>query len=166
MFTNRVLYFILGIVAFVVVPVQLVTTFVLGTAVNLSFGLLLLPINLVWIVLFFPLLGLSCLCNKVPALRNVIGLFFIPWVVITNTFVALMPSMGELQGRAFKLMLCDAWPYSWEFWRFGARKLVLDSFSPDAVALKEVIRRISHSSLLMQKVVARIEVGLPLDPDL
>jgi hypothetical protein len=117
MITNRILNVILGISSFVVIPVQIVTTLVLGLAVSLTFGLLLLPIGLVWALLLFPMVAVSWLCNKAPALRDVVGIIFIPWAVVANTFVALMPAMGELENRASKLMLCDSWPFTWEFWQ-------------------------------------------------
>jgi hypothetical protein len=116
MFANRILNIILTIFYFVVVLIQIVTTIVLGLAVTVTSGLLLLPISLIWALPLFPMMGLSWICNKVPALRNVIGIIFIPWAVTANIFVALMPSMGELENRASKLMLSGSWPYTWEFW--------------------------------------------------
>jgi len=109
MTANRILNAILTISAVVVVPLQIITTIVLGLAVTVTFGLLLLPISLIWALLLFPMVGLSWVCNKTPALRDVIGIVFIPWAVIANTFVALMPSMGEMENRASKLMLCGSW---------------------------------------------------------
>ena len=127
MITNRILNVILGIFAIVVFPCQLVTTLVLGLAVSFTFGLLLLPISLIWALLLSPMVAISWLCNKVPALRDVFGIIFIPWAVFANTFVALMPSMGELENRASKLMLCGSWPFTWEFQQFLSRKLDLES---------------------------------------
>ena len=165
MITNRILNVILGIFAIVVIPFQIASTLVLGLAVSLTFGLLLLPINLIWAILFFPMLALSWFCNKVPALRNVFGIIFIPWVLLTETFVALMPSMGELESRASKLMLCNSWPFTWEFWQFLLRKLDLESADPAAVALNEVVERMSSHDPLMQRVLMRVAVGQQLDPN-
>ena len=50
MAANRMLNIVLTILAWVVLPLQIVTTFVLGVLVSISFGLLLLPIRLVWMV--------------------------------------------------------------------------------------------------------------------
>ena len=66
----------------------------------------------IWALLLFPMVGLSWICNKAPVLRDVIGIVFIPWAVIADTFVALMPPMGELENRASKLMLCGSWPFT------------------------------------------------------
>ena len=165
MIANRILIVILGITAFVVIPVMLVTTLVLGLAVSLTFGLLLLPMSLIWVFLLFPMVALSWICNKVPALRNVIGIVFIPWAVVANTLVALIPSMGELESRASKLMLCGSWPFTWEFWQFLSRKLDLESADPAAVALKEVINRMASHDPLMRRVLMRVATGQQLDPN-
>jgi len=165
MITNRILNVILGIFAIVVIPFQIATTLVLGLAVSFTFGLLLLPINLIWVILLFPMLALSWFCNKVPAFRNVFGIIFIPWVLLTETFVALMPSMGELESRASKLMLCNSWPFTWEFWQFLLRKLDLESADPAAVALNEVVERMSSHDPLMQRVLMRVVTGQQLDPN-
>ncbi len=165
MVANRILSFILGITYFVVIPVQIVTTLVLGLAVSFTFDLLLLPISLVWALLLFPMLALSWLCTKAPALRDVLGIIFIPWAVVADTFVALMPSMGEFENRASKFMLCCSWPYTWEFWQFLFRKLDLESADPAAVALNEVVLRMSSHDPIMQRVLMRVATGQPLDPN-
>ncbi len=165
MITNRILNTILTIFTVVVVPLQIVTTLVLGLAVTVTFGLLLLPISSIWALLLFPMVGLSWICNKVPALRNVIGIIFIPWAVIANIFVALMPSMGELENRASKLMLSGSWPYTWEFWQFLSHNLDLDSYDePATVALSDVVERMSEHNPLMQRVLMRVEIRQQLDP--
>jgi len=168
MVANYILNVVLTILAWIVLPLSLVTTFVLGILVTITFGLLLLPISLVWMILFLgPLLGLSWLCQKVPALRNIVGVLFIPWVVIADTFVCLMPSMGELENRATKMMLCNTWPFTWEFWQFMSGRLDLtSSMSSEAIALKEVIERVTRRDALMQRVVMRIINGEELDSNL
>jgi hypothetical protein len=165
MIANRILNVILIVSAIVVLPIQCVTTFVLGLAVFLTFGLLLLPISLVWAVFLFPMIAVSWLCNRLPLLRNTLGIVFIPWALLANTFVAIMPSMGELESRAAKLMLCGAWPFTWEFWQFLSRRLDLESADPDAVALRQVVESMSSKDPLMQRVLLRVAVGQPLDPD-
>jgi hypothetical protein len=166
MITNRILNVILCVSAIVVIPCQFVTTLVLGLAVSLTFGLLLLPISLVWGLLLFPMVGLSWFCSKVPALRDVLGIIFIPWVVVANTFVALMPSMGELENRARKLMFCESWPFTWEFWQFSSQKLDLESDDPVAVVLKEVVKRNSRGDSIKQSVLIHLAIGQQLDSNI
>jgi len=87
---NRILNVVLTMLAWIVLPLSFVTTFVLGVLVSITFGLLLLPISLVWIILLLgPLLGLSWLCQKVPPFRNLVGVLFLPWAVLADTFVCL-----------------------------------------------------------------------------
>lgn len=168
MVANRILNVVLTILAWIVLPLALVTTFVLGVLVSITFGLLLVPISLVWMILLLgPLLGLSWFCHKVPAFRNPVGVLFLPWAVLADTFVCLMPSMGELENRTAKLMLCATWPFTWEFWQFWSGRLDLTSSeSPEAIALKQVIARISRRDALMQRVVMRIINGEELDSNL
>ena len=168
MVANRILNVVLTMLAWIVLPLSFVTTFVLGVLVSITFGLLLLPISLVWIILLLgPLLGLSWLCQKVPPFRNLVGVLFLPWAVLADTFVCLMPSMGELENRAAKLMLCNTWPFTWEFWQFWSGRLDLTSSeSPEAIALSEVITRVSRRDALMQRVVTRIINGQELDSNL
>jgi hypothetical protein len=162
MVANRILHIIITIFACPVVLLELVTTFLLGILVSLSFGLLLLPISLVWVVLLAPLLGLSWLCHKLPVLRNVIGILGIPWAVFADTFVSLMPSMGELENRAVKMLLCQTWPFTWEFWQFSGGRF--DIWSQDARDLNVIIARVTRMDALMQRVVQRIINGEQLDP--
>ena len=165
MITNRIVNAIIGILSIPIIPVQLVTTLVLGVAVSLTFGFLLLPISLIWMILYFPMLGLSWVCNKAPALRNVIGIVFLPWVILADIFVALMPSMGELESRASKMMLCGSWPFTWEFSQFLSGRLNLVSSDPNSIALNVVVNRMAKGNTLMQRVLTRVAAGKPLDPN-
>jgi len=165
MIANRIFYFIGGVSCLVLIPIVPVTTFLLGFVIGLLgripyFGalisiLILLPLNLVWLVLFFPMLGLSWVCRKAPALRNVIGILFIPWVVVANTLVVLVPSMGEVESRACKIMLCEAWPFTWEFWQFLSRRFDLESADSASVALNEVVERMTRGDPIKQRFIIR-----------
>ena len=157
MFANQILNFILTILAWIILPIALVTTFILGILVSITFGLLLLPVSIVWMLFFLgPLLLLSWLCHKIPVLRNFVGILFLPWVVLAYTYVCLMPSMGELENRAEKMMLCNTWPFTWEFWQFRFGRIDLTSSeSAEVKTLSEVIFRISRRDTLMQRVVKR-----------
>ncbi len=162
MLANRILNVLVRITAILVVPLQFLTTFVLGLLVRLTFGILLLPISLIWILFSFPMIGASWLTAKVRWLRAPIGILGIPWAIVANTFVALMPSMGELESRAAKLMLTESWPYSWEFWRFQTQNLSL--YDPDIRGLPQVIERVTKGNPLMERTVERITAGEALDP--
>lgn len=128
MWANRILDALIAVSAWVVLPVQLVTTLVLGILVKLTFGLLLIPISLVWVVLFLgPLLALSWLWGKTPALRVPIAGIGIPLALLGNTYACLMPSMGEMQSRVTKIVLCQTWPFSVQCCAFVTGRTVPDS---------------------------------------
>lgn len=116
MLASRILGVITTILAWPTVPLQLVTTFVGGCLVSLTFGLLLFPISLIWQMFLWPLLGLSWLWDKTPILRIPLAVIGIPLAALGATYVALMPSMGEIQARSIKLVLCETWPFSLDFW--------------------------------------------------
>lgn len=97
MITNKIIHIIIAITGLIVIPVQIITTFVLGLLVSLTFGLLLIPFSIIWIVLFLgPLLGLSFVYERLAITRPFISIIGIPLAVIADTYVALLPSMGEM----------------------------------------------------------------------
>ncbi|MGV8946403.1 MAG: hypothetical protein ACOH1N_08245 [Lutibacter sp.] len=118
MITNRILEIILGIIGIVVIPAQILSTFILGILIRLTFGLLLFPISFIWTVFFlFPLIGLSYIYEKMAILRIPIAVIGIPVAILGNTFSALIPSMGEIESRVSKLLISESFPYSWHFYQ-------------------------------------------------
>ncbi len=123
MLANKILHVILTPLSFIVVPVQAVTTFVLGILMLLTFDLLLLPLDLIWIVFFLgPLLGLSSINERLPISRPLISLVGIPLAVVGNIYVALIPSKSEMDSRWAKMLCCQTFPYTREFYRFYTKK--------------------------------------------
>jgi hypothetical protein len=161
---NRILDLIITILAWIVVPVQFVTTLVLGILVTITFGFLLLPLSLVWVVLIFPMIGVSWLCKGSEVLRNTIGLIGIPWALVAHTYACLVPSMGEIESRADKLMLAEAWPFCWEYWRFGNGRL--DFKSPEGQVFYRVLLRISRRDAVKQRTISRLIMREQLDPNI
>ena len=127
MLACRILNILVTILGFVTLPVQVVTTFVGGCLVSCTFGLLLLPLNLVWVVLLGLLLGTSWMWDRadltrIPTLTAIarvpVAIIGIPLALLSQTFNCLVPSMGELEARRTKIMLCWVWPFSLDYWRF------------------------------------------------
>ncbi len=115
---NRILNLVTAILAWPTLPVQVVTTSVGGCLISLTFGLLLIPLGIIWNVFFlWPLLGLSWAWDKVPLLRIPLAIVGIPLAAVGATYVALVPSMGDMGSRVMKLVLCETWPFSLDFWR-------------------------------------------------
>jgi hypothetical protein len=163
MFANTLFRWCETILAIIVLPVQIVTTLVLGVAVSISFGLLLIPISAIWIVvLWAPLIGLSWIGSKVPLLRELVGIVGLPIALTANTYVCIMPSMGEFESRAAKLTFTRTWPYSWEF--FQLQRGALDLASPQGTELSQVIERaIPKNDALSWRTLQRIIDREPLD---
>ena len=126
MWANKIIDIIITVLAWVILPVQLVSTLVLGILVRLTFGLLLFPMSLIWIVLFLgPLLGLSWLWQNVSLLRFPLGVIGIPIAILGTIYTCLMPSMGEIESRVTKLLLCQTWPFSLECWALTSGKHIV-----------------------------------------
>jgi len=147
MITNRIINLLITITAWIVVPLQIITTFLLGIFVTLTFGILLLPLSLIWITLFFgPLLSLSYIWERAPFARPLISILGIPLAVIANIFVCLIPSMGEIDSRIVKLLYCQTFPYTWRFHQFHNRKLNIDSNDD----LGKIFERVSKDIAIRQ----------------
>ena len=136
MLACRILNILIAVFAWVVVPVQFVTTAVGGCLVSCTFGLLLLPLSLVWLILAGLLVGTSWLWEqagvlRVPPLvaiaRIPIAVIGIPLALLSEIYVCLVPSMGELESRLTKLITCWVWPFSLDYWRFYILGRPLDS---------------------------------------
>jgi len=128
MWANKIIHGIIAPLVVIVLPIEIVTTFVLGILVAMTFGLLLAPFSIIWVVLFFaPLLGLSWLWGKAPLLRIPLAIVGIPLAVLGYIYTSLIPSMGENESKATKLRLCLMWPFTWEYWAFVAGKIPFGS---------------------------------------
>jgi hypothetical protein len=112
------LHFAFNLLYLPLLPVQLVSTFILGLLVRVTLGLLLIPLSVVlwWPFLGF-LLGSSWLWGKVGLSRPVLLLPGVAVAEVASAVVGLMPSMGEWQSRGMKLALCESWPHSLSLWK-------------------------------------------------
>jgi hypothetical protein len=100
-------------------PAQYVTTAVGGCLVTLTFGLLLWPLGLLWIVLFMgPLLATSWLWDRAPLLRLPLGILGVPAAILGGIYVGLMPARGEFASRPIKLLICWTWPFSLDYLQY------------------------------------------------
>lgn len=139
MIVNRILEIILLILSVVVIPVQFVTTLVLGLLVRLTFGLLLFPISIIWTGLFLgPLLGLSYIYEKVYILRIPVAIIGLPIATIGNIYCCLMPSMGEKNARVTKMLLSNIFPFTWHCFQYS-RVNVMVEFSKGYPAMLNLL---------------------------
>lgn len=145
MITNKIISIIISITGIIVIPVQMITTFILGLLVSLTFGLLLIPISLVWAVTFLGrLLGLSYVYERVAILRPFISIIGIPLAVLGNIYVALMPSMGEWESRFEKMIICQTFPYTWRYMRLQKGNNVIEKND----VLTKIFREVSKAKPL------------------
>lgn len=135
---NRILNIITGLLALPTLPIGLVTSNVGGCLVALTFGLLLIPITIIWQFFVWPLLGLSWAWDKVPLLRIPLAIVGIPLAAMGTTYVALMPSMGDLGERLNKFLICETWPFSLDYFR--SRIKGIEPEYDRVVRIKQVIR--------------------------
>lgn len=164
MWAFRVLKVLLMLVGWLVIPVQLVTTFVLGILVSVTFGLLLFPMSLIWIVCFLgPLLGLSWVWEKAPFLRIPIAVVGIPLAFVGNIYACLMPSMGELDSRVSKLLLSESWPFSLDCWRLIKTRLFPES--PGAENFSRILTEVSQKNKPYLQYLQGLGVTAPLPID-
>jgi len=127
MITNKIVLTIISVTALIFIPIQLITTFVLGILVTLTFGLLLIPFNIIWLVLFyFPLIALSYIYDHISILKPFVAIIGIPLAVLGDTYVALIPSMGEMNSRYAKMVHCQTFPYTWRFFQYLRDKLDIE----------------------------------------
>jgi hypothetical protein len=118
----------------------------------LTFGLLLIPIDLVWTVFFLgPLVGLSWLWGKTPLLRAPVAVLGIPLALLGDTYACLMPSMGEMESRAQKILMCQTWPFTVQCWAFVAGRTAPSS---EAVAeFNAVLVRLGRKDRAIQSLI-------------
>lgn len=103
----------IGFVFFPLIPVQFVTTFILGLLDSITFGILgILLAAVFWWPFFGFLLGSSWLWGKVDITRPVLLLPGVVVAEVAHAIVALMPAHDEWQARGMKLALCESWPHS------------------------------------------------------
>lgn len=104
------------------IPFSFISTLILGLLVSVTFGLLLIPISLVWNCIYFPLLSLSFIWEKYKILRPFASFIAIPLATIAYIFVGLMPSMGETDSKMAKFLSVNTFPFTYSLINFNNSK--------------------------------------------
>ncbi len=107
------------VLSVILLPVGAITTFLGGILIALTFGLILIPINLVWLPLFGGLAATSWLWLRAWYLRPLLLLPGVLLAIIGTIFVVLVPMPEEtLRGeKALKGFLASEWPLTWLIWQ-------------------------------------------------
>ena len=102
---------------FIILLVPL-STFVLGILTGCTFGLVLLPFTVMWLLLLGLLMATSWLWVRVAFIRPFLLLPGVAFARLAGLYAALMPEMGDWESRATKQALCNVWPHSIHVFRF------------------------------------------------
>ena len=97
--------------------VMIPSTLIGGCLVSATFGILLVPLNLLWMPFLGFVIGSSWLWIKVPVSRPFLLIPGVLLSAIANLYVALVPDMGESYQKQLKMALCDNWPNSYLVWK-------------------------------------------------
>lgn len=150
MWANKIVDSLVEALAFVVVPIQITLTVPLSCLVLLTLGLYLLPVNVLWTLLFhWPLIGLSWLWDKVPLLRIPAAILGIPAAVLGDAYIAVVPSMGE-KSRVVRVLICRTWPFSREFAEFVSSKAAPTS------DLREILSRLASRDAEIREFIREL----------
>jgi len=170
---------VFGLVPLLLLPVQYISTIILGMLVRVSFGLLLLPMGLIWLPLMLLLLAGSKAWMAVPILRPFLLLPQALVAMIATVFVQLMPSMGEWDSRMSKLAICYGSPAShvaMQFWSQGKKTWDTGSNNTDSNDLVEDsveearwnkivwdMRRTKNRKFVIGPILRDVELPIPVD---
>lgn len=124
MLTNKIIYYATAVISFILIPIIPISTFILGLLVSFSFGLFLIPITLVWWCFYFPMLGLSFIYEHYKILRPIAAIIGLPFAIMGEIFISLMPSMGEKNEKMAKWLCSLAFPYTYSLSHFTNKKKV------------------------------------------
>jgi apolipoprotein N-acyltransferase len=126
--TARNANMILGMLLFPKLLISPIITLALGLLVQISFGILLLPLSIIWMAFLAILLGTSWLWIRHWHLRPFLLVPGVLIAVLADVYVSFVPDMGEKYQKILKMGLCDSWPYSYlvfeESRNFDAQSMV------------------------------------------
>ena len=94
-------------------------TAVLGLLVAITFGLLLLPLSLLWMPIFGFLIGSSWLWIRAWYVRPLILILGVVIAILGNLYTSFVLDMGEKYQKVLKIGLCDSWPHSYNVFRLA-----------------------------------------------
>jgi len=122
MIINKILNILLGITdVLLLIPVFILIKLTRLLA-YLTFGLILIPLSLIWLAFYLPLIGLSWVYNKVTFLRIPIAILGMPIAFFGYVYIDSITHMGEMRQKVLKQFICISWPFSLDAQRFAGGK--------------------------------------------
>lgn len=155
--TQRVLWLAIRILGIPLVPLQVVSHAVLGLLTVVTFGVLMFALGLIYLVAFLgPLLGLSWLWLHLPPLRLPAALVGVPWALMGNAFVALVPVVpDEVDSGTTKLLLTALWPYSLRYFQWDMSRLPVGDEGARDLVEQHVLKRGIQQGALQREYIER-----------
>lgn len=119
MIVNRIAFFLGGALSWVTFPIGLITNLGGGCLVSITFGLILLPLSLIWMLIMGLLLAISWLWERVPwPLQVPLAIGGAPLAAIGYAYVLMIPEPGEEESRRSKILLCQTFPFEMDLIRY------------------------------------------------
>ena len=164
MLANRIAQVLGGILSWITLPISLVTNLGGGCLVAITFGLILIPLTLIWMVFLGLLLGISWLWERAPwPLQVLLAIPGIPIAAIGYVYVLMIPSPGEPEATTAKLLMCQTFPYEMDLLRY--QRLQRHENTGGTAALSDGIRTLPPFSD-PGYAAARAELGVLRDKSL
>lgn len=117
MIANRVAVILGGLLSWITLPISILTNLGGGCLVTITFGLILLPLSLIWMVFMGLLLSVSWAWERVPwPLQVLLAVPGIPIAAIGYAYVLMIPE--EPESRRSKILLCLTFPYEMDLLRY------------------------------------------------
>jgi len=119
MIANRIAFVLGGLLSWITLPIALITNLGGGCIVAITFGLILLPLSLIWMVFMGLLLGISWLWERVPwPLQVILAIPGIPIAAVGYAYTLMIPEPGEPESRKSKILLCQTFPFEMDLLRY------------------------------------------------
>ena len=113
MWTNAVLKGLLTVFRFILLPVELVTTFAIGLTFLIPFWapIYLFLMTIIWFPFGLYIMLTSWLYQKVFILRPILAIISIPLLVVLDSFLGIMANPDKAD-KYNKALIIDSWPFS------------------------------------------------------
>lgn len=113
MWTNTILKALLTPFRFILLPVELVTTFVIGLTFFIPFwtSVYLFLMTLIWLPFSLYIMSTSWLYQKVFILRPILAIISIPLLIALDSFLGIMANPDKAD-KYNKATIIDSWPFS------------------------------------------------------
>lgn len=113
MWTNAILKGILAVPRFILLPVEMVTTFAIGLTFLIPFWapVYVFIMTIIWFPFGLYIMSTSWLYQKVFILRPILAIISIPLLIVLDSFLGIMANPDKAD-KYNKALIIDSWPFS------------------------------------------------------